>query len=494
MITTNSFLHFTGTPSVTDPELKEKIIQARKRKKDFIDWDPDFRPLYVKYQDPFYRFVGQAEVDKVIKGERIYSPGTNFVNITNDSKYFSTFVGYPYRIKFKENDSFDPAMYFAINHDDTYTTEKNTAFNQYNLHNGYSLDDIQEIKFQDKQGKWSPVYPAPETPKPLTEDRFESSPKPQSTKKNQIMPKNLQDSDTDTSWKKMVLDARKQGTDFFNDSPYFEPTDIRYKGPFYRFIGKSELDKVLAGEHVTSNRPCHHGRVTDVTNKPDYGKVPNTYRIKFKKIEKFDPILTSIEHQGPQTMNKNEKEGEYHLLGGYSIDDIETIEHSKAGEWEQIFPKSQKPSEPILGPSSSIHNPDNQEQLKPPTPPVTDEPTDIPDNSKAEVNPSSTSTKGQASVSTELTKAPDVSQNTRHNWSTLSLAERNKTNWQSTTHKKAFVTCNTLAVLTSIAALALGPLGVFLIPPIAILLAIGLLPSLKALFKKEIGSSSQSRN
>lgn len=97
---------------------------------------------------------------------------------------------------------------------------------------------------------------------------------------------------------------------------------------FYRFVGSEELNKVLSGKKVTSNRPCHNGVVTDVTTDPNYGGVPTLgkYRILFKDKPAFNPYSNDTSRIASKEISKKE----FHLLGGYSLDDVEKIEQKLA--------------------------------------------------------------------------------------------------------------------------------------------------------------------
>ena len=99
----------------------------------------------------------------------------------------------------------------------------------------------------------------------------------------------------------------------------------------YRRASGGEVEKVLAGETVESDRGSGY---TDITDNPDYANVPSDsdYRITFNQSEKFD----SDKEGG--TREKNKDKGEYSLHGGYSLDDIQQIERkNENGEWEVVY-------------------------------------------------------------------------------------------------------------------------------------------------------------
>ena len=115
------------------------------------------------------------------------------------------------------------------------------------------------------------------------------------------------------------------------------------KQRYYRYVGKEELEKVLMGENVTSNRPCHEGYRTDVTSNPFYGEIPTIgkYRITFKEAENMDPFLP-YKPNGSFSKSRmnyhNISRNEYYLYGGYNIDDIEKIEKYYGGDsFELIY-------------------------------------------------------------------------------------------------------------------------------------------------------------
>lgn len=521
-------------------ELRQEIIDARKKGVDYLTVPPGIyvTPPFIKYVGPFYRYIGQIEFDKLFAGETITAPRHNNrrVDITNDPYYLLGMYGTAkYRISFKETDKFDPNMVdLGIDSSEPHTDNKNEEMGEFWLEGGYNLADVAHIeliengrlgdmkkldieKLKAKVTPENAIIPSIKSSDQLDQDAFipsSSQPKletePMPAKSDKFIPGSTNSTQSEaaketsqtvpkltstrTSWKEMILDARKQGQIYLSDNEFV--VNIKYKGPFYRLIGNEELEKVLAGEHVTSSLKWHHGVVTDVTNDPNYGNATGRYRIKFKKSEKFDPILTSIQHNGPKTVNKNEELGEYHLIGGYSIDDIEVIDDYEGnGKWHQIYPTpSAETSEPertdkiTVSKPATPHANDSKESLKDECnkPAIQDAPVPIqPDMTPMEVQDSTASLKQEAITERpkDKSKFPTV---TQQNWASLSFLGKNKQNWQNTAYKKTFVACNVIAVLGSIAALALGPTGIFMIPPVAIFLALGLSPTLKALFNQEI--------
>lgn len=104
----------------------------------------------------------------------------------------------------------------------------------------------------------------------------------------------------------------------------------------YRMVGKNEVAALMAGETISSSRDGHEGKRTDVTNNPDYAKVSadSDHRITFKQTDKFDSDLGGKD----SLYTKNEKEGEYWLHGGYSLDDVQVIEvRQKDGTWKNVW-------------------------------------------------------------------------------------------------------------------------------------------------------------
>lgn len=96
---------------------------------------------------------------------------------------------------------------------------------------------------------------------------------------------------------------------------------------YYRYVGDDELQKLLSGRQVASSRPCHGGRLTDVTSDPNYGKIPTLgkYRLTFKDKPEFAPYPLGNE-KNSRIIEHNLGNSEFYLCGGYSIDDIEKIE------------------------------------------------------------------------------------------------------------------------------------------------------------------------
>lgn len=96
---------------------------------------------------------------------------------------------------------------------------------------------------------------------------------------------------------------------------------------FYRYVGKDELQKLLAGQKVTSSRPCHGGSLTDVTSDPNYGKIPTIgkYRLTFKDKAEFSPYPLGKD-KNSRIIEHDLKDSEYYIRGGYDISDIEKIE------------------------------------------------------------------------------------------------------------------------------------------------------------------------
>lgn len=100
------------------------------------------------------------------------------------------------------------------------------------------------------------------------------------------------------------------------------------KQRFYRYVGKEELDKLLAGQRVTSHRACHNGSLTDVTSDPNYGKISTIgkYRLSFKDKPEFAPFPPTKGSLNSRIKEHNLKDSEYYLCGGYDISDIEKVE------------------------------------------------------------------------------------------------------------------------------------------------------------------------
>ncbi len=125
----------------------------------------------------------------------------------------------------------------------------------------------------------------------------------------------------------------------------------------YRITSKEEAGKILSGETVESNRG--HG-VTDITDNTDYANVSpdSDHRITFKQTDKFDSDIG-----GGSIQEKNKSKGEYHLRGGYSIDDVATIEKRNSdGSWSVIY-DANSAEKPPAKPKSGLELPtDNQDE------------------------------------------------------------------------------------------------------------------------------------
>lgn len=175
------------------------------------------------------------------------------------------------------------------------------------------------------------------------------------------LPKELTQNPENQAHNQKVLDARNvdvfvraafaegaaQMRQWFGREPAFQGMDFsddlqwRYKGPFYRFVGEDEFQKVTQGEAVHSNRLTYEGtQKTDITNNPQYPWIPtlDKYRITFKQTPKFDPDL-KIDPEHPQTTVHNEERNEYYLLGPYSLDDVDKIElKTDKNEYRHVWP------------------------------------------------------------------------------------------------------------------------------------------------------------
>ena len=99
--------------------------------------------------------------------------------------------------------------------------------------------------------------------------------------------------------------------------------DILEQPKLYRFIGKSELIKLLKGETIECRRAWQNG--IDVTTNPELSFGYSQYRITFKTNETFDP---RGELHSPNTMivPHNANDYYFYLTRPYSISDIEKIE------------------------------------------------------------------------------------------------------------------------------------------------------------------------
>lgn len=104
----------------------------------------------------------------------------------------------------------------------------------------------------------------------------------------------------------------------------------------YRFIGKNELDELMAGNTIRSNTGRYSDGRTDITSNPHYGKIPtiDKYRITFKDSEKLNPF--DHNKNAKVTIHALENE-EYYLHGGYCKNDVEKIEHYDGENFSQVW-------------------------------------------------------------------------------------------------------------------------------------------------------------
>lgn len=470
-----------------NPSWKEKVAQARQQGKDFLEYDPDFNPAYIKYVGPFYRMVGQSELDKVMAGETVHSTCYNqkraanqrLTNITNSPNYLGggnqkLYSQYKYRISFKETEKFDPGMLRGLNMALPHTTERNApgqASIKFLLYGGYNLEDVKKIDYCDDHGVRQVLYEAPLLPQQTEPDQFIPSTRINTEKKEHK--EASEQPDAANRWKQRVSKARQQGLDYLPIDPKLNirPPYIKYEGPFYRFIGQAELDKVMAGERVSS--PLHHGKKSDVTNHPNYlfglyGQAE--YRISFKENDQFDPAMNFAQRKldQPHTVGKNTDNHEYYLKGGYTLGDIEKIDRiDNKGNWQHFYSAPKPPLTPLKTEEGTIS------QTSEPDIPITNSVV------ASEENPDRTP-KCQTEPQVQLTSKPKL-------WSELSLMEKIKRNWNQTTHKTAFNTILFGSILCAVLAVPFGPAGLVIAPLVIPGLIVGLLPFFKALFNKEIG-------
>lgn len=291
------------------------------------------------------------------------------------------------------------------------------------------------------------------------------------------------------TWKQEVLEAREKGQEYLPDEEF--SISIKYKGPFYRFIGQAELDKLIVGQRVSS--PLHEHARTDITNKPGYlcGMYGNAkYRIQFKETDKFDPGLNTGSEETPHTVEKNEEAGEYYLEGFYSIEDIEKIDKIDNGNLSNLTTLDLSPyrSKPV--PREDISSDTGSSKSNPfqlSSPASSPIPASV-EGKKTNINLESPPSDNR---NPSNNRAPSLeSLNPEKDWKSLTLREKNKENWERTRHKKAFYVCSGLSLASVPVAIALGPLGLFMAPVTLGLLTVGLLPTLKAILGQEIKAAS----
>ena len=117
-----------------------------------------------------------------------------------------------------------------------------------------------------------------------------------------------------------------------------EEYGINYKDPgtMYRFVSEEEVNSLKKGERVKGR----FEKYVDITNDPNYekanvkgGKQGDVYRVRYKKKNKLD-----TEFPNSPTREKNIQEGEFSLMGGYTLSDVDVIEQQQAdGSFKVVY-------------------------------------------------------------------------------------------------------------------------------------------------------------
>lgn len=116
-------------------------------------------------------------------------------------------------------------------------------------------------------------------------------------------------------------ERRTELKEFFDIVKAKYEIDLELPPTVYRFIGKTELDELRAGRKVQPQR--NDMRRFDVTIDPYLNW--NEFRVAFKPDPKFSILDSmSLMRENPGVCH----EYFYHLLDGYSLDDVEKIERA----------------------------------------------------------------------------------------------------------------------------------------------------------------------
>jgi hypothetical protein len=92
--------------------------------------------------------------------------------------------------------------------------------------------------------------------------------------------------------------------------------------PFlYRIIGQVEKASLEAGETILGERYAGREQL-NVTTNSNYASIARTgkYLVKFKLAERFDPLAANT-----NILDHDVEKDEFYLVGGYSMDDVESI-------------------------------------------------------------------------------------------------------------------------------------------------------------------------
>lgn len=114
---------------------------------------------FLNHERPrMYRFIGQAELDKLMNGQRVTSSrpchGGNKTDITSNPNYGKIFKDGKYRITYKDMENFAP---FSLEANKSRVQTHALEKEEFYLHGGYSLDDVEKIELYSA-GNYATVY------------------------------------------------------------------------------------------------------------------------------------------------------------------------------------------------------------------------------------------------------------------------------------------------------------------------------------------------
>ncbi len=109
-----------------------------------------------KTQRTMYRLIDEAELTRLLSGERVNSDRSTHggfrTDITDNPNYAKVGREGKYRVTFKPKDKFDPVLRAEPNR--PHTEEKNATEREYYLVGGYTLQDVARIE-RYKDGDWT---------------------------------------------------------------------------------------------------------------------------------------------------------------------------------------------------------------------------------------------------------------------------------------------------------------------------------------------------
>ena len=121
---------------------------------------------------------------------------------------------------------------------------------------------------------------------------------------------------------KDVNEQTKPLFDFKNAVKERYNIDILKEPKYYRFIGKSELVKLLEGKEI-EKLPPYYRKLIDITTNPELNW--NKFRVTFKENDKFTNFQET-DSEDSMVIEHDSNDYYYYLRCPYSLDDVEKIE------------------------------------------------------------------------------------------------------------------------------------------------------------------------